>query len=418
MFRLAIVADDLTGSMDTGVQFAKRGLCTVVSLSDRLGASGAPGADVIVLNTNSRPDQPEIAAEKVRATGQYVSEIGVASVYKKIDSTLRGNVGPELDALMQAWQVKSAVLTPAFPAVGRTMLNGDLLVNDVPWEDTQYAEDRGEKTSQVARLIGTRQSTASLDLQEVAAGVEALAETMRGLMKDGVGIMVADAISEEDLLVVASAAVKAGLDRILCGSGGMAEVLPEAMGMTGNGELKPPAIDRSKPVLVIAGTVNRVTIEQVCNASRDENTLSLEVLPAAIGRDPKAQEEKVAQYVREALAGGRNLIISSVPLTIDVGASMVARDAAVADALGPIIASSLNPGDWSGIIMTGGDTAVSVCQALDAGSLQIIGEVEPGVPYGALLEGKLKGQIVVTKAGGFGSPKAISNSIRFMRGED
>jgi uncharacterized protein YgbK (DUF1537 family) len=128
------------------------------------------------------------------------------------------------------------------------------------------------------------------------------------------------------------------------------------------------------------------------------------------------QQERVVRACQQALAEKRDLIIASVPLSADVAASMVARDAAVAASLGPVVASAVQPGEWAGMIMTGGDTAVSVCAALGADTLEIEGEVEPGVPFGRLLEGQLVGQLVVTKAGGFGSPDAITNAIRFIKG--
>lgn len=416
MFHLAIIADDLTGAMDTGVQFAKRGLRTVVSLNDRLGEGGGHGADVVVLNTNSRPDEPQVASSKVHATGAYVREQGVGRVYKKIDSTLRGNVGTELDALMDAWGVQASVLTPAFPAVGRTMVGGVLLVNGVPWENTQYGEDCGATTSFVPDLLGTRRRTATVELADIALGPDALAQRMRALVRDGVGVIVADALSEEDLLIVATAAVRAGLDRVLCGSGGMAEVLPRAMNLSGRARPERAARADGGAVLVIAGTVNRVTIEQVRKAGRDTGAAVVEVLPHALRRDPAGQQERVMQACRQALADKRDLIIASVPLSADVGASMVARDADVAEALGPLVASAVHCGEWAGIVMTGGDTAVSVCAALGAFTLEIEGEVEPGVPYGRLLEGQLVGERVVTKAGGFGTPDAIGNAMRFIKG--
>lgn len=416
MFRLAIVADDLTGSMDTGVQFAKRGLRTVVSLDDRLGEGGGHGADVIVLNTNSRPDDASLAASKVRATGAYVREQGVTRVYKKIDSTLRGNIGPELDALMDAWGAAVAVLTPAFPAVGRTVVGGALLVNGVPWERTQYAEDRPEGTSLVARLIGSKRATANVAREDIARGHEALAARMRSLVAEGAGVIVADAATEGDLLTVAMAAVAAGYDQVLCGSGGMAEVLPEALALSSSEAVEVAAIPVGKPVLVVAGTVNRVTIEQVRNAGNDSGAACVEVLPPDLANNPAAEQARVESACAEALKGRQDLIIVTVPLSSDQGTTMVARDAAVASALGPVVAASLRPGDWSGMILTGGDTAVGVCAALGANTLQIEGEVEPGIPYGRLLEGKLAGQMVVTKAGGFGKPEAIANAMRFFKG--
>ncbi|MHB1004418.1 MAG: four-carbon acid sugar kinase family protein [Chloroflexota bacterium] len=415
MFHLAIIADDLTGAMDAGVQFAKRNLRTVVSLSDRLGEHGAEGADVIVLNTNSRPDEPAVAAAKVRECGAHVRDLGVRRAYKKIDSTLRGNVGTELDALMDAWGVDTTVLTPAFPAVGRTMVGGLLMVNGVPWEKTQYAEGR-VATSFVPEIIGTRRRTATVELGEIAGGEAAVAERLRGLAADGVGVIVADAMTEQDLEVVARAVVLAGLEAIVCGSGGMAEVLPGAFGLVGRERPSRVAEAAGKPALVIAGTVNRVTIEQVRGAFGATGAACVEVLPQTLRRDPEVQIRRVADACAAALREKRDLIIASVPLWDDAGMSMVARDAAVAASLGPVVAGAVRPGDWAGIVMTGGDTAVSVCAALGAGTLEIEGEVEPGVPYGRLLEGALAGQLVVTKAGGFGSANAITNAITFIKG--
>ncbi len=416
MFQLAIIADDLTGAMDTGVQFAKRALRTVVSLSDRFAEGVADGADVIVLNTNSRPDEPAVAREKVLACGRYVHGLGVRRVYKKIDSTLRGNVGQELDALMDAWGVETAILTPAFPAVGRTVVGGLLLVNGVPWEKTQYAEGRDAETSFVPDLIGTRRRTTVLELAEIGGGEYGLAARLSELARGGVGVIIADAASGRDLAVLARAAVRTGLDRVLCGAGGLAEELPEALGIGVRRRTKRAAVNAGKPVAVVAGTVNRVTINQVRHAQRALGAVLVEVLPAALRRDPAGQQTRVVGACEQARTEQRDLIIASVPLSADVGASMTARDSAVAVALGPLVAASLRPGDWSGIVMTGGDTAVSVCAALGVGALEIEGEIEPGVPYGRLLEGPMAGLRIVTKAGGFGSAEAIAKAITFIRG--
>lgn len=416
MFQLAIIADDLTGAMDTGVQFAKQGLRTVVSLSDRLGEGVAAGADVIVLNTNSRPDEPSVASAKVLACGRYVRELGVKRVYKKIDSTLRGNVGAELDALMDAWGVATAIMTPAFPAVGRAVVGGLLLIKGVPWEKTQYAEGSGADTSFIPDLIGSKRRTAAVELVEVERGDFTLASRLRILADRGVGVIVVDAVTERDLATIARAAVATGLDRVLCGSGGLAEELPQALGVVGRKRARPAAPKADRPALVVAGTVNRVTIEQVRNAQRQKKAAVLEVLPTALRRDAAAQRERVAAACQEALAKNQDLIVATVPLSTEVGATMMSRDSAVAATLGPMVASAMRPGDWAGLVVTGGDTAVSVCEAMGVGALAIEGEVEPGVPYGRLLEGPLAGLLVVTKAGGFGSPDAITRAITFIRG--
>ncbi|MHB1415955.1 MAG: four-carbon acid sugar kinase family protein [Chloroflexota bacterium] len=417
MFQLAIIADDLTGAMDTGVQFAKRGLRTVVSLTDRLDQQVASKADVLVLNTDSRPDAPKVARQKLITCGRYVRELGVSRVYKKIDSTLRGNVGVELDGLMTAWQVQTVVLTPAFPAVGRTVLGGVLMVNDEPWEKTQYAEGSPVESSFVGDVIQSPRRIANVELADLRRGEDHVVKRLKDIAEAGGGVVVADAVCREDLAVVVRAAVRAGLDRIMCGSGGLAEELPEAMSLAGQAQETALAVGKGCPVLVVAGTVNPVTIAQVRNAQRAARAAALEMLPVVLQRDPDLQRQRLRGACESALTENRDLIVVSVPLSEDLSATMMSRNATVAATLGPVVAGSLRPGDWAGMVLTGGDTAVALCKALGVGALAIEGEVEPGVPYGRLLEGPLAGLLVVTKAGGFGSPEAIAKAISFIRGK-
>ncbi|MCL4464604.1 MAG: hypothetical protein M1401_15195 [Chloroflexi bacterium] len=416
MFQLAIIADDLTGSMDTGVQFAKRGLRTVVSLVDRLAAGVFGGADVLVLNTNSRQDSPEEAGRKVLACGRYVRELGVRRAYKKIDSTLRGNIGAELDALLDAWGVPTALMTPAFPAVGRSVVGGLLLVNGVPWERTQYAPP-GAATSCVADVVGSRRLAASVELAEVSRGEDTLAARLRELAGRGAGIIVADAADAADLGVIARALAGAGLDQVICGSGGLAEELPAALGIvSGQTVGRIARAVPNKPVLVVAGTVNPVTIQQVRHAQKTLAPRVVEILPASLARDPAVQRSRLEQACQESLDEGRDLLIATVPLSASPETSLQERNSAVAEALGPVVAEAVARHQWSGLVMTGGDTAISLCEALGANALEIEGEVEPGVPCGRLLQGPLAGLLVVTKAGGFGSPEAIAKAITFIRG--
>lgn len=417
MFQLAIIADDLTGAMDTGLQFAKRDLRTVVSLSDRLAEEATANADVVVLNTNSRADPPDAARGKVAVCGRRVRELGVPRVYKKIDSTLRGNVGPELEGLMDAWGTPTVVMTPAFPAVGRQVVGGLLLIKSVPWADTQYAEGSGLSTSYVAEVIGTKRRTATLELAEIGEGEVSVARQLRQLAESGVAIIVADAGKSVDLAVVARALARSGLDRVVCGSGGLAEELPEALGIVGRGPHTSDIIVTSgRPVLVVAGTVNPVTIQQVRQAQESLGVRVLEVLPETLSSNPVDQRTRVESACQTALQEQRDLVIATVPLSAIVGATMMPRDYAVAEALGPVVATALHPGEWAGVVMTGGDTAIGVCAALGVTALEIVGEVEPGVPCGRLLQGPLAGLMVVTKAGGFGSPEAIAKAISFIRG--
>ncbi|MBW7460650.1 four-carbon acid sugar kinase family protein, partial [Paenibacillus sepulcri] len=118
----AMIADDLTGANDSGVQLAASGYSASVLF--RLDEEAPGSVDAVVLNTDSRADSPQTAYAKVRNAADYVSRLSAGIVYKKLDSTLRGNIGAELDAVYDAFKPDFIVLAPAYPGNGRTTENG------------------------------------------------------------------------------------------------------------------------------------------------------------------------------------------------------------------------------------------------------------------------------------------------------
>ena len=117
---LALIADDLTGACDAGVQFAERGFATIVWLDPE----PREGAQLTVVTTNSRNDPPEVARRKVADACRVLGTV----VFKKIDSTLYGNIVPEIEAALDACGFAEAWLAPAYPAQGRTVHDGWLEV--------------------------------------------------------------------------------------------------------------------------------------------------------------------------------------------------------------------------------------------------------------------------------------------------
>ena len=117
---ISLIADDLTGACDAGVQFAQRGFSTLVWLDPE----PRQPADVTVISTNSRNDSPETARRKVAEACRILGHV----VFKKIDSTLYGNIAPEIEAALDACGFREAYLAPAFPAQGRTVRDGWLHV--------------------------------------------------------------------------------------------------------------------------------------------------------------------------------------------------------------------------------------------------------------------------------------------------
>ena len=125
-FPLVILADDVTGGCDAGVPFSLCGAATRVYLN--LPAEPAALADVSVLVIHSRGDAPEEAARKVQQACDWIASSGAKLCYKKIDSTLKGNVGAELEAIRKEFPDRLILVSPSFPKVGRIMIDGWLRV--------------------------------------------------------------------------------------------------------------------------------------------------------------------------------------------------------------------------------------------------------------------------------------------------
>ena len=155
MLKLAVIADDLTGANDAGVQFAKEGLKVQVLLGESGEEQEKELPDVIVLDTDSRAAIPDQAYERVRKAGGLIKRLTSSrpAVFKKIDSTLRGNLGAEIDAVMDELGFEWAAVAPAFPVNGRITVGGWHLLHQVPIAESEIARD--PKTPVVESVLPT-----------------------------------------------------------------------------------------------------------------------------------------------------------------------------------------------------------------------------------------------------------------------
>src|SRR5262245_29721087 len=147
----AIIADDLTGACDTALQFATAGYRSALAIDAR--SLGRAAIEALAIDTRSRASAPGEAYVQVAQTLRCVRAAGIDAVYKKVDSTLRGNVGSELQALLDERRAEVILLAPAFPAQGRAVLNGELLVGGRPLATTPFVATLPIATSSVVALV-------------------------------------------------------------------------------------------------------------------------------------------------------------------------------------------------------------------------------------------------------------------------
>ena len=394
MARLAIVADDLTGAADAAVAFAMRGHATRVLLDPSFAADGA----VVALTSESRHLPSLAAAARVREIARHLSD--VPWLYKKIDSTLRGNPAEELFALMDESGETRAVVAPAFPAQGRTTILGQQLLDGVALEETSFGcEITTSLLPQIFETDGEYRAIRQIGLTDVRQGDRRL----KALFADpSPGVIIVDAATETDLDSIAAAALAAGI-RLLCGSAGLCHALARLIAPLSTDRTEQPQPSAGGPVLAIAGSQHLNTLAQV-DAARAFGTVIIE---------PRGRSSReTARIIKASLSFlniNRDLIISS--RRIDTSA---AGDRDVAEWLAHVVARIVEHRSLGGLILTGGEVATAVCRRLNAGAIDLHGEVQPGIPAGRLRGGSLDLLPVITKAGGFGEPNTLVSAIAFL----
>lgn len=403
MLPIALVADDLTGAMDSGLQFGKRGLDALVSTSWR----SLPEAEVVVVDTDSRHVGATVAYRRV---AEVASGLAGHRVYKKVDSTMRGDVGYELRALLKALGPQKIVVAPAFPAGGRSTLGGHQRVDGRPLEQTPFARDPRwpMRESHLPTLLRQQagREVGLVGLGVVERGPDAVRDALRQAAEP---IVVVDAVEGGHLRTVAEALVVAGEGWLPCGSAGLAEAWADALGLGERGAWS-PLVGDAGPVLVVAGSRSDVTVNQLRRAMDERGLPCVELEPANLW-DPQREAARLAEAGADHLRRGADVLLTSslAPLLPGWGeavAGLLAEAAGRMAAVAPL----------GGLFATGGDVAVAVCRALEVGALRIRHEVQAGVPGGDLVGGVCDGLRVVTKAGGFGDERALLDALDYLHG--
>lgn len=403
--KLGIIADDLTGAMDSSGYFANLGFTTVVVLDQSFSVDAA----VLVITTNSRAETPVIARLRVSHGMKYMAD---RIVYKKVDSTLRGNIGEELLAVTESTASQKVVVAPAFPSLGRTMVDGILLVEGIPVAQTQFASDPVSpvKESNVCKLLeqSMRVKIGHVSLAEIEARPETLKDTINNKPED---VVVCDVLEQSHLTSIAQAATLVEGRWLLCGSGGLARELRLFLADAAKMEKKQAGKKVIGPVLLIVGTRNQVAANQLVKAN---DMLGIPILKLEVEKlnfrngQPNRLRNLLAKS-DDLISEGKGLAVSStfseyMPNLTHKLAGIMAEIAAI------ILASH----KFAGIFLSGGDIAIHACQQLCVSAIEVRGEIEPGLPAGELIGGQYDGMRVVTKAGGFGTEEAIVKSIEYL----
>jgi uncharacterized protein YgbK (DUF1537 family) len=388
MSHLVIVADDLTGAADSAARCRQAGLAAWVLLEDAAWPERIQNPAAVAFSTDSRHLPPETAAARVTTLLTRLPARPAVRWYKKIDSTLRGNLGAELDAML-AWlgEETIAVICPAFPAQQRGLEDGYLVHAATP-----------PRTLHLPTLLReqSRLPVAAVDLATVAAGTGRLKAALAAAQQDGARLVVVDAQDERHLETITAAAQAALAAPLLCGSAGLVGVWAGQVAGPEPVAAKLPQPPNGR-VLGVVGSGSPMAHRQIAQvAQRDD------VRVRALDRTWSTVD----------VVGPGTQPVGNWLLHLETPAAGQALDGPLARAeaarladLTQIMVERMHP---ASLIVVGGDTATYVLRVLGICCLEVIEELLPGIPLTVGENGRGEPRAVVLKPGNFGDDGTLA----------
>jgi uncharacterized protein YgbK (DUF1537 family) len=419
MDKIVIIADDLTGGADTGVQFRpffdETVLVPYYRLPDALSQTGETVSRAISIFTNSRSLEADVARKRLLSVAGRFSQSKPELLYKKIDSCLRGNLGAEIEAIMDGLEFKLSFIAPAFPEMGRTTVNDIHLVHGVPVNQTEISKDPVAPVtgSRLSRLVAqqSRYPVGHVALDLLQESEVRLQKEITRLVRQGARHIVFDSTCRDHLDIISRLLTSSDRRTLPVGSAGLAASL---------GCMLPPGLRSRKDEsgaptggthLIVSGTTSRVTKKQI--------KALLQVYPykeIILTADQLTDGDQHDILLEKASETAEILPAENVIIRVGSEANGQAaagkpprlhRAESVVEGIGLFVAAALKRCRPGFLFATGGDTADAILSALGGSGIRILGEIARGMVQGRLIGGPLNGLTMITKAGAFGKADAL-----------
>ena len=434
---IGAVADDLTGATTTGVLLARSKARTAVFFNEEAAvkAEGVEDLDAILISSNSRPLPANEAYEKVKSATAALKRMGVKYFSKRIDTTLRGGVGVEIDAMMDVVGDDAvAVVVPAMPQSRRILVGGYSVINGVALINTPVAQDvrTPVKENYIPRLLGqqTRRNVNLVTLDEVLEGEEAIRDALEAAREAGGEVIIVDAITIEDVEEIAKACIELKWNVIAVDPGPFTSKLAYYRDLIGREEpnIPPEAEEDGRTVLIAAGSATPVTKKQMEVLCEDPRHVRISVDPVALieGGDAALDEAFRAVHKAEDLLNSEKpprAILFETALhgeLLNLAEEDSKRHYAegmsadrINAGLGTIISQLLElcgREKIAGLYTTGGDTMVNVCYQLGVECIEVMDYVIPQTDIGRLV-GSYDGLPIVGKGGLTGNDRTACDIV-------
>lgn len=420
MDQIIIIADDLTGAADTGVQFCSFYDLTVLLSYRQLSSAKTPDPEFFkrgatALYTNSRAQAEKAARERLGTVARRLAKSESLWIYKKMDSCLRGNPGAETEALMDELAYDASFIAPAFPELKRTTVNGIHLVDGIPVGRTEISRDpiAPVTESDLARVVQSqcRYPVGHIPLDFLAGEKTKLQNEIERQIRDGIRHIVFDAKTRTHIDRIARQIFNSSHRILPVGSAGLAAGLARQLPPSMSVSTQFPASSEGGNHLMVCGTNSEITKRQIRTLV---NTYSYEEI--AIDPWVLMDEFQGGGLLNSTSQIKKKLSANHCVVTIDSPRQF--RDAirrhrqpqaaqSMIQGLGRLLSTVLMKSRPGLLFLTGGDTADAVVTSAGAKGIRILGEIVSGVVQGTLIGGPLDGLPVVTKAGAFGDDDTL-----------
>ncbi len=421
---IGIIADDLTGANDTALQFNFSGANTQILFDYSQAPEGMLKTQVWSISTETRNVEKDVAIPVVRGAIKILEEkLNAEYYYKKIDSTLRGNIGPEAMTVLNELGWDAAIVVPAFPAEGRTTVGGYHLLNGNPIDRTEMARDPKSPVKEshiptlLAQQIGSADLVGCITLKTITKGAGPILIELHQMIAAGKKLIVLDAVSTTDIEQIALAVEKSTYKILPCGAAAMAKAFADVWLPDAEYQHIAKTIP-DNPVLVVSGSATSLTRTQIDRLISSDDfepyVVELSLEKVYTQNSDEIVDRLAAQLVKNKLgliyfpttesaiaenlefAQNNNIKPDDIPSIITDYLAKVTKDVV---AMQDVI-----------LVLVGGETSNKVCSAIGSTNFQVIDEADSAIPL--CLD--FKAQWIITKSGNLGNPSTLVNILKYI----
>jgi len=424
MQKYIVIADDLTGSNATCSLFKKIGLraASILKLQGDINYD----VDVISYSTASRGLDKEEAYKKVSEAIKILKNKDVLVYNKRIDSTLRGNIGTEINAMLDNLEDdRIAIVVPAYPDSGRIVVNKTMLVNGVLLENSDAGKDPKTpiKTSCVESLVqkDIKYSSTYFTLSDIAQPIEEIAKKIQEAIKKS-RVLIFDAVNNEDIIKISKAIIHSDINIVTVDPGPFTLYYSKELQKKNHLE---------KKILMVIGSVTATTKKQIEYILQEEDIFLVKMkVEDFFEKETCLKEiERVIAYIKKGIASYDLFLVTTSPIGDEKKADLqkLAENLnTTVEEISKIIANTLTETvvkilketeKFEGVYSSGGDITIALLEKLKAIGVEIREEVIPLAAYGRIIGGDFPNLKLVSKGGMVGDEKTIKLCLHKIKND-